>query len=97
MNDTGYRKKTALCDRDRNLWLEDANSKLKVGDFQNLDVENLIEELEDLVVRDRRELKRGLTTLNSLSILSSVAMSRVCECLCAYNAKRCMHTNYLYF
>ncbi|GBO55755.1 hypothetical protein APA_3905 [Pseudanabaena sp. lw0831] len=41
-------QKTTLCDRDLNLWLENAIAKLKAGDFQNLDVENLIEELESL-------------------------------------------------
>ena len=55
--------KTKLYDRDLNLWLEEAIAKLKAGDFQNLDVENLIEELEGLAGRDRRELKRRLTTL----------------------------------
>ncbi len=38
-------QKTTLCDRDRNLWLEEAIAKLKAGDFHNLDVENLIEDL----------------------------------------------------
>ena len=56
-------QKTTLYDRDLNLWLEEAIAKLKVGDFQNLDVENLIEELEGLAGRDRRELKKRLTTL----------------------------------
>ena len=56
-------QKTALYDRDLNLWLEEAIAKLKAGDFQNLDVANLIEELEGLAGRDRRELKRRLTTL----------------------------------
>lgn len=56
-------KKIMLCDRDLNLCLEEAITKLKAGDFQNLDVKNLIEELEGLAGRDRRELKRRLTTL----------------------------------
>ena len=56
-------QKITLYDRDLNLWLEEAIAKLKAGDFQNLDVENLIEELEGLAGRDRRELKRRLTTL----------------------------------
>ena len=37
-----------LYERDLDLWLETAIAQLKVGDFQNLDVENLIEELEGL-------------------------------------------------
>ncbi|WP_271251641.1 hypothetical protein [Pseudanabaena sp. Chao 1811] len=32
-------KKSTLCDRNFNLWLEEAIAKLKAGDFQNLDVE----------------------------------------------------------
>ena len=56
-------QKTTLYDHDLNLWLEEAIAKLKAGDFQNLDVENLIEELEGLAGRDRRELNRRLTTL----------------------------------
>ena len=56
-------QKSTLYDRDLNLWLEDAIAKLKDGDFQNLDVENLIEELEGLAGRDRRELENRLTTL----------------------------------
>ena len=56
-------KKITLYDRDLNLWLEEAIAKLKAGDFQNLDVANLIEELEGLAGRDRRELENRLTTL----------------------------------
>lgn len=56
-------QKSTLYDRDLNLWLEEAIAKLKAGDFQNLDVENLIEELEGLAGRDRRELEHRLTTL----------------------------------
>ncbi|MFN5399679.1 MAG: DUF29 family protein [Pseudanabaena sp.] len=60
---TQTKQKTTLCDHDLNLWLEEAIAKLKAGDFQNLDVKSLIEELEGLAGRDRRELKRRLTTL----------------------------------
>ncbi|MEY3302086.1 MAG: hypothetical protein RLZZ139_458, partial [Cyanobacteriota bacterium] len=38
----------SLYDRDLDLWLETAIAQLKAGDFHNLDVENLIEELEGL-------------------------------------------------
>jgi hypothetical protein len=55
--------KTSLYDRDLNLWLEEAIAQLKAGDFHNLDVENLVEELEGLAGRDRRELENRLTTL----------------------------------
>jgi hypothetical protein len=55
--------KTSLYDCDLNLWLETAIAQLKTGNLQDLDIENLIEELEGLAGRDRRELKNRLTTL----------------------------------
>jgi len=54
---------STLYERDLNLWLGDAITKLKAGDFQNLDVENLIEELEGLAGRDRREISNRLKRL----------------------------------
>lgn len=56
-------RKTSLYDRDLNLWLETAIAQLKTGNLQDLDIENLIEELEGLAGRDRRELKNRLATL----------------------------------
>jgi len=56
-------QKNSLYDRDLNLWLETAIAQLKAGDLQSLDIENLIEELEGLAGRDRRELKTRLATL----------------------------------
>jgi Domain of unknown function DUF29 len=55
--------KVSLYDRDLNLWLEMAIGQLKTGDLHNLDVENLIEELEGLAGRDKRELRSRLATL----------------------------------
>jgi hypothetical protein len=55
--------KQTLYDRDLNLWLETAIAQLKAGELHNLDIENLIEELEGLAGRDRRELEHRLTTL----------------------------------
>jgi len=52
-----------LYEQDLNLWVESAISQLKAGDFQNLDVENLIEELEGLAGRDKRELATRLERL----------------------------------
>ena len=49
-------QKTSLYDLDLNLWLETAIAQLKVGDLKSLDIENLIEELEGLAGRDRREV-----------------------------------------
>jgi hypothetical protein len=55
--------KKSLYELDLNLWLENAIAQLKAGKLQDLDIENLIEELEGLVGRDRRELKNRLRTL----------------------------------
>lgn len=55
--------KTNLYHSDLNLWLESTIAQLKIGDVNNLDLENLIEELEGLAGRDKRELKQRLTTL----------------------------------
>jgi hypothetical protein len=54
---------TTLYDRDLNLWLENAIAQLKYGDLQDLDIENLIEELESLAGKDRRELETRLKRL----------------------------------
>lgn len=53
----------SLYEQDLNLWLETTISDLKAGDFQRLDVENLVEELASLAGRDRRELRSRLATL----------------------------------
>jgi hypothetical protein len=55
--------KQTLYDTDLNLWLETVISQLRSGDLQNVDIENLIEELEGLAGRDRRELKNRITVL----------------------------------
>jgi hypothetical protein len=45
------------------LWIEQTVSSLKSQDYSNVDWENLIEEIEALGRRDRRELESRLTTL----------------------------------
>jgi hypothetical protein len=55
--------KQTLYNSDLNLWLETAIAQLKTGDLQNLDIDNLIEELEGLAGRDRRELQSRLKRL----------------------------------
>jgi hypothetical protein len=53
----------SLYEQDILLWVEDTVAKLKAGDFQNLDIANLIEEVESLGISQRKELLSRLVTL----------------------------------
>jgi Domain of unknown function DUF29 len=55
--------KTALYDRDYLEWVEDIANKLRARDFDNLDIDNLIEEIEDLGKSEKKELLNRLTAL----------------------------------
>lgn len=55
----------ALYNRDLNLWFLETIALLKERDFENIDLDNLIEELEGLAGRDRRELESRLGVLLS--------------------------------
>lgn len=55
--------KVSLYERDFALWLEDVTAKLKARDFDNLDIDNMLEELEALGKSQRREVKSRLQTL----------------------------------
>jgi hypothetical protein len=52
-----------MYEKDFALWIEDTVNKLKARNTEDLDWENLIEEIESLGARDRRELESRLTTL----------------------------------
>ena len=52
-----------LYDQDFALWIATTVKQLKTGELQKIDVENLIEELESLGKKDKRELKSRLITL----------------------------------
>lgn len=52
-----------LYEQDFCLWAIDTVVRLKARDFNQLDLENLIEEIEGLVRRDRRELESRLDVL----------------------------------
>ncbi len=52
-----------LYERDLNLWFEETLGCLRSRDLQNLDIEALIEEIEGLAGRDRREIKSFLKLL----------------------------------
>jgi hypothetical protein len=55
--------KLSLYESDQYLWIEDAIARLKVRDFQSLDVLHLIEELEIVAGRDRTEIESRLGVL----------------------------------
>ncbi|MEY3222516.1 MAG: hypothetical protein RLZZ203_1372 [Cyanobacteriota bacterium] len=53
----------SLYDQDILLWVEDTVTKLKTRDFESLDIENLIEEVEALGTSQKRELLSRLIVL----------------------------------
>jgi Domain of unknown function DUF29 len=54
-----------LYNRDFVAWCEDTIAKLKTGQLSEIDIDSLIEEIEGLAGRDRRELKNRLRVLIS--------------------------------
>jgi Domain of unknown function DUF29 len=52
-----------LYEQDFAIWIENTVEKLKARNFSELDLEHLIEEVESLGKRDKRELKNRLITL----------------------------------
>ncbi|GBF81446.1 DUF29 domain-containing protein [Aphanothece sacrum] len=52
-----------LYDQDFDLWVQDTVNKLNTRNTEALDWENLIQEVEGLTRKDRRELKHRLITL----------------------------------
>jgi len=56
-------KPTSLYDTDYQLWIDGTVAQLKSGDFSNLDVENLIEEVESLGRSDKRAILSYLIRL----------------------------------
>jgi hypothetical protein len=55
--------KTSLYDLDYLRWTEEVVERLHAKDFDKLDIENLIEEIESLGRSEKRELLNRLTTL----------------------------------
>jgi hypothetical protein len=54
---------SSLYDRDILLWVEDTVTKLKSHNFEQLDIENLIEEVESLGISQKKELLNRLVVL----------------------------------
>jgi len=52
-----------LYETDFNLWIEQTVNQLKQGQLQDLDIENLIEEVESLGLKDKREIRSRLRVL----------------------------------
>jgi hypothetical protein len=55
--------KASLYERDYQAWIEDVVNKLQSRDFERLDIENLIEEVESLGISDKKEILNRLATL----------------------------------
>ncbi len=55
--------KKPLYESDYLLWTQDIIAKLQARDFDGIDIDNLIEEIEDLGRSAKRELKQRLATL----------------------------------
>ncbi len=53
----------SLYDQDFALWIDDTVAKLKARKFEQIDLENLIEEMQSLGRSDKRELKNRLAVL----------------------------------
>lgn len=54
---------TSLYEADFNLWLEKQAVALRQGRFEDLDIENLVEEIESLARSDKRALRSHLRVL----------------------------------
>jgi len=55
--------RTSLYESDLLVWTEDTIAKLRAKDFDHVDIDNLIEELESLANRDRLEVENRLIRL----------------------------------
>jgi hypothetical protein len=53
----------SLFDQDYILWVQENVTKLKAKDFENLDLDNLIEEFESLIYILKRDLDDDLENL----------------------------------
>jgi len=56
-------EKISLYDRDFFLWTEDTVAKLRLGNFQGVDLEHVIEEIEALGISQKKELLSRLIIL----------------------------------
>jgi hypothetical protein len=62
----------SLYESDFSLWLEETAARLKARDFDRLDINNLVDEIETLGRSERHELK------NCLDVMLSHVLKRLC-------------------
>ena len=55
--------KSSLYEHDYYEWVEDVVTKLRARDFEHLDIENLIEEVESLGISQKKEVRNRLRVL----------------------------------
>jgi hypothetical protein len=60
---TQLKESRSLYEQDILLWVEETVSKLKAKDFESLDLDNLIEEVESLGISQKKELINRLIVL----------------------------------
>lgn len=60
---TSITKDFSLYEQDYNLWIETMIAQIKEHNFESVDWENVLEELESLGKSDKRELRNRLTVL----------------------------------
>ncbi|MBD2186598.1 DUF29 domain-containing protein [Pseudanabaena mucicola] len=60
---TAIAPRTTLYDRDFYKWVQETTEKLKAKDFDHVDLEHLIEEIESLGTSERSEIYNRLATL----------------------------------
>lgn len=56
-------KQASLYEQDFALWIDETVAKLRTHQFEDIDLENLIEEIESLGRSDKRELRNRLMVL----------------------------------
>ncbi len=63
MTVSNHQSTETLYEQDYNLWLEETVNKLRLREFSEIDLDNLIEELESIERSDKRVLKSLLSRL----------------------------------
>ncbi len=63
MNQAAIANPNSLYERDFYLWIQTTAEQLKEGKFNEIDIQNLIEEIESMGRSEKRELKSSLIVL----------------------------------